>query len=197
MDIFIGTTNRGKQREILALFLDTPVHIVFPQDVPKVADLEVTETGSTFEENALLKAQTYAEQVQLVSAADDSGLEVLALDGFPGVQSNRWHSGTSKERVLALLKRMEGNPDRRARFVTVVCLFDPLTKETTYFKGEISGKLAESFRGDEQEGFEYDFIFIPDGQTKTFAELGRAWKVQNSHRTRAFQQMKRSLLSIP
>lgn len=193
MKLFVGTTNPGKQREIFALFLDTPIEVLFPQAIPTTLELNIAETGATFAENAYIKAQAFAERTQLLTVADDSGLEVLFLDGFPGVNSNRWHTGTSQERVQALLKKMQGSIDRRARFVTVVCLVDPQSKTPQYFQGEIMGTLAETARGAEQEGFEYDFIFIPDGETRTFAELGRDWKIAHSHRTRAFLKLKQTL----
>lgn len=195
MKLFVGTTNPGKQREIFALFLDTPIEIIFPQAIPATLKLNVAETGSTFAENACIKAQAFAQCTQLLTVADDSGLEVLSLDGFPGVKSNRWHTGTSQERVQGLLKKMQDNTDRRARFVTVVCLVDPHTETPQYFQGEIMGTLAETARGTEQEGFEYDFIFIPEGEMQTFAELGREWKIAHSHRTRAFLQLKQTLVT--
>ncbi|MBP7774202.1 RdgB/HAM1 family non-canonical purine NTP pyrophosphatase [Candidatus Woesebacteria bacterium] len=195
MKLFVGTTNPGKQREISALFLDTLIEVVFPQEIPAALELDVAETGSTFAENAYIKAQAYAQCTQLLTVADDSGLEILNLDGFPGVQSNRWHTGTSQERVRALLKKVEGSTERRARFVTVVCLVDPQSEKPQYFQGEIMGTLAETTRGAEEEGFEYDFIFIPDGETRTFAELGREWKIAHSHRTRAFLQLKQTLVA--
>jgi XTP/dITP diphosphohydrolase len=175
--------------------LDTPIEVLFPQDIPATLDLNVAETGATFAENACIKAQAFAQRAQLLTVADDSGLEVLSLDGFPGVYSNRWHTGTSQERVQALLEKMQGNTDRRARFVTVVCLVDPQTETPQYFQGEIMGTLAETARGAEEEGFEYDFIFIPEGETLTFAELGRRWKVTRSHRTQAFLQLKQALVA--
>src|SRR3978361_661435 len=101
MKLFVATTNKGKQREILALFLDSGIKLVFPQDFPETAELEVDETGETFAENALLKAQAFGDITGLLTVADDSGLQVTALDGFPGVKSNRWFPGTDTERNQA------------------------------------------------------------------------------------------------
>ncbi len=194
MNLLVGTTNTGKQREVLALFLDTPVHILFPSDFPALHSLSVVETGQTFEENAEIKARAAAAATGQIAAADDSGICVTALDGFPGVLSNRWFTGTSTERVAALLKKMENEQNRAATFVTVVCLYNPETQENHFFRGEVTGSLALTPRGAASEGFEYDFIFIPDGETHTFAELGNAWKVAHSHRTKAFLQLKDFLL---
>lgn len=193
MDICIGTTNPGKQREILALFLDTPHHLHFPNEYPELESLSVVETGTTFAENASLKAQAYAQRTGLLTAADDSGLSVEALQGFPGVYSNRWHTGSSEERVQALLTKMAGNKDRQAVFTTVVCAFNPTTQEKQFYTGTLDGSLSTEMRGDPAQGFEYDFVFIPEGEQQTLAELGRAWKVAHSHRTRAFMQFKMSL----
>ncbi len=193
MDICIGTTNPGKQREILALFLDTPHHLHFPTEFTQLKNVTVAETGITFEQNASLKARAYAQYSNMLTAADDSGLSVVALNGFPGVQSNRWYGGSSEERVQALLKKMIDHADRRAVFTTVVCSFNPVSQEEQFYTGTIHGSLSNEMRGDPEQGFEYDFIFIPEGEQRTLAQLGRAWKVAHSHRTQAFVQFRMSL----
>lgn len=193
MKILVATTNPGKQREIATLLEHPQIKVLFPQDLAAVSALKVEETGTTFQENALLKAEAYAAGTNLLTVADDSGLEVTALDGFPGVHSARWHPGSDQERVQALLEKLKNEQNREAKFVTVACLFDPKTKESQYFKGEIIGTLSETARG--TAGFAYDFIFIPKGHTQTFSELGVAAKNDFSHRAAAFLKVREFLVS--
>lgn len=188
MQLLVATTNPGKQREISAILSQENLSIVTPQEVPSVSVLEVAETGATFEENALLKAREYAQKSNLITIADDSGLEVIALEGFPGVKSGRWFPGTSKERVQALLDKLGNETNRAALFVTVICLFDPKDNTHHFFRGEVAGVLTKELRG--ETGFDYDYIFIPDGYTKTFAELGQEFKNKLSHRAAAIQKLK-------
>jgi len=158
------------------------------------ADFDVEETGSDFKENALLKAKTYAKLTNLPVIADDSGLEVMVLDDFPGVKSNRWMEGTSKEKNLALLKLLENKgSNRKARFKTVICFFDPEKNESYFFEGKINGRIADSILGDEKVGFGYDPIFIPDYYEKTFAELGQAIKNKISHRSKSLSELSKFL----
>lgn len=186
MQILVATTNPGKQREVKEIL--THFDLVLPQDVAAVQDLSVNETGATFEENAFLKAQCFAQKSGLPAIADDSGICVDALNGFPGVQSARWHPGQSRERVQALLDKIRNETNRSARFVSVICLYDPSNKEAQYFTGEVTGTLSTELRG--SGGFDYDYIFIPTGQTKTYAELGSAFKNESSHRKLALEKLK-------
>ncbi|MBP7768249.1 RdgB/HAM1 family non-canonical purine NTP pyrophosphatase [Candidatus Woesebacteria bacterium] len=185
MQLLVATTNTHKQQEIAALFVDSTVSLLYPPALESVKTLEVAETGQTFEENALLKARAFAQASGLLSLADDSGLEVVALNNFPGVLSARWFAGSSRERVTALLEKMKGLTDRRASFVTVACLYEPISQKTLFFRGTIAGTIATEMAGD--DGFEYDYVFIPTGYTKTFAQLGQAIKNTCSHRAIAFK----------
>lgn len=191
--LFVATTNTGKQKEITALLSESGVSLVFPQDLPKTADIEVDETGTTFAENAFLKATEFAAVTDMPTLADDSGLIVTALGNFPGVHSNRWFAGTDAERNQALLQKMANLDDRRAEFVTVLCLFDPVTKHTTYITGKVAGVIATESRG--EGGFGYDPVFIPDGHEQSFSELGESVKNQLSHRARALMQLREHLSS--
>ena len=189
--LLVATTNLHKQKEIAYLLSSTEYELVFPQDVGSVADLEVDETGETFAENALLKAHQFAEKSGLQTVADDSGLIVTALDNFPGVRSARWLKGTGQQRAQGILDKLGNNLDRSAAFVTIACLFNPETGEAEYFEGKVTGTVTTQLRG--TEGFDYDFIFIPDGYKQTYSELGVAAKNQFSHRAIAFTKVKEYL----
>lgn len=190
--ILFATQNKHKQAEISQLLADSPLKVVFPQDVPEVMDLEVEETGASFEENALLKARAFGQETNLLTAAEDTGLEVLALDGKPGVHSKRFFPGTDHDRNQELLRQLQPAPDRSARFVTVICVFDPKLSEHTFFEGVVTGKISETPQGD--QGFGYDPVFIPDGYDQTFAELGQEVKNSISHRRRALIKLHTFLL---
>lgn len=192
LSLLVATTNAHKLSEIRELFASSGICILSPIEVPAAASLEVEETGRTFAENAELKARAFGEASGLRTAADDSGLEVQALGGEPGVQSARWFSGSDEDRVQALLKRMDGLSNREARFTTVVCLRD-LSGTLHHFKGTISGRLALEPAG--TEGFGYDPIFIPNGYSHTFAELGQSLKNSLSHRALAFAKLLTHLAS--
>lgn len=185
--LLVATTNLGKQKEIAQILAKIEFDIVFPQDLDSVSSLEVEEAGETFAENALLKAQAYAEKSGLLTVADDSGLVVQALDDFPGVRSGRWLKGTGRERAHGILAKLGSNKERGAAFVTVACLYNPDTQEAEYFEGKVVGTITTELRG--SEGFDYDYIFIPEGRTKTFSELGVTAKNEFSHRAVAFQKV--------
>lgn len=186
MRLLVATTNPGKQRELKEIL--GRFDLVVPQEIAAVQNLSVEESGATFQENALLKAEGFALKSGLKTVADDSGICVDALDGFPGVQSARWHPGQSRERVQALLDKIKNETNRSARFVCVICLYDPSTKEARYFTGEVTGTLSTELRG--SGGFDYDYIFIPAGQTQTYAELGSEFKNKSSHRKLALEKLK-------
>ncbi len=192
MKLLVATTNPGKQKEIRLLLADPKIELLFPTDIPELKDFEVDESGSTFEANALLKAQAFGDASGLLTVADDSGLSVTAFDGFPGVMSNRWHPGPSRERVQALLDKMSDVTDRRAAFVTTTCLYNPQDKSHLFFTAQIDGTVGTEICG--TQGFDYDFIFIPDGYTQTFSELGTEKKNEFSQRAEAFKKVKEYLL---
>jgi XTP/dITP diphosphohydrolase len=139
------------------------------------------EVGETFEENALAKAQfgrTLAPGDHWV-LGEDSGIEVAALDGAPGIYSARWAAGDEVGKMLAA---MAGATDRRARYVAAIAAISPDGEETVV-RGTLDGTIAHAPAGD--EGFGYDPVFVPDGESETSATLGNAWKAEHSHRTRA------------
>lgn len=193
MQLFIASSNRGKIQEIQSILHhdDLVIRSVLDTSVPPGFDVD--ETGATLQENAWLKARGYAELTGLPTLADDSGLEVTALNGFPGIYANRWFPGTSSERNQALLAKLGDHPDRRAAFRSVLCFFDPHTQVKQFFEGEIQGTLVTAERGSKMEGFGYDPIFIPDGYDQSFAEMGQVDKNKISHRRQALFKLKQYL----
>ena len=146
------------------------------------------ETGATFLENALLKARFGREHTppDAWALGEDSGIEAAALGGRPGIESARW----ADDGVARLLAELDGLPDRRARYVCELVAISPGGEEV-HATGELAGSIAEARRGD--EGFGYDPVFVPDGETRTVAELGNDWKRTHSHRARAAAALARQL----
>jgi len=185
--LLVATTNPGKLRELRALIEAHGLAVVTPADIG--LDLEVAEDGATFEANAVLKAQAFAAASGLPALADDSGLEVDALGGEPGIRSARWVPGSDADRVAALLARLAGVPAARrtARFRSVAALAVPGAEVVATAAGAVEGRIAAAPRG--ANGFGYDPVFlVEDGGldgTRTMAELDAAAKNALSHRARA------------
>ena len=189
--ILIATHNPGKAREFVDLFSNLPVDL---RQLSEFSDItEVEETGNTFNANAELKAVGYTRQVKLWTVAEDSGLEVAALNGAPGVLSAR-HAGefaTPLERNEKVLHELQENVDRTARFVCVMVFASPTGEVLHRVEGTCNGNIASEPRG--TNGFGYDSIFIPEGFTNTFGELPITVKQGISHRARASTEMKEFL----
>jgi XTP/dITP diphosphohydrolase len=183
--LLLATNNEGKIRELQALLADLGVDATTPRQ--EGLAVEVEETEPTFEGNARLKAQAFAKASGLLSLADDSGLEVDALGGEPGVRTARYagDNATDEQRVAYLLKKMEGVPweKRTARFRCVVAIAGP-TGPVHYAEGEVRGYIAtEPHNG--PYGFGYDPIFYVPESGKCLAEIPLAEKNRISHRGRA------------
>ncbi len=181
--LLLATNNPGKVREYREILRDLPATLVTPADLG--LDLQVEETGQTYTENAILKARAYAQAAGLVALADDSGLEVDALEGAPGPRSARYGGQrNSRTRYQLLLKQMEGLPEARrgARFRCVIAIATPAGRVYTT-EGVCPGRIAREPRG--SGGFGYDPIFWLPGQGKTMAELDPEEKNRISHRGRA------------
>jgi XTP/dITP diphosphohydrolase len=180
--IVVASHNPGKVREIRELLAPVGLQILGAAELNLP---EPEETGSTFAENAKLKADAAARVAGMPALSDDSGLCVAALDGAPGIYSARW-AGPAKDFRLAM-QRVEnevgGNPDKRAYFVCVLALAAP-NAETDIFEGRVYGSLTFPPRGD--RGFGYDPIFLPENGRFTFGEMDPRAKHANSHRARAF-----------
>jgi XTP/dITP diphosphohydrolase len=193
MKILLATHNQGKIKEIRAALKNLPIRIILEEELLAANEKllpEVIETGKTLEENAALKAKTFVNHYQIPSLADDSGLELLAEPGFPGVNSKRWFAGTDHQRNQALLNRINGRADRQAAFRTVLCLAFPNNGEE-FFEGRILGEIATVENG--EAGFGYDPLFIPEGYQQSFAQLGLTVKEKISHRSRALSALEKYL----
>jgi len=181
----LATQNRGKVREIRSALLPFNIEFEFllgRDDLP-----EALESGTTFVENARLKAAHYPQLTGLPTLAEDSGLVVDALDGKPGVHSARF-APTDKERIEKLLRMLDSRPgpaSRSARFVSAICLLLP--ENLIEVTGEVQGELTQEPRG--THGFGYDPIFYYPPLGKTFAQMTVEEKNQISHRARALEEL--------
>jgi XTP/dITP diphosphohydrolase len=188
----VATRNRGKLAEIEAALADLDIELVGLDGFPEVG--EVAEDGATFEENALKKARQVALATGCLTLADDSGLEVDALGGAPGVRSARFagEGATDEANNEKLLAELAAVPEgeRGASFRCLLALCRPEGGCLTC-QGEWRGRLTTSPRGD--YGFGYDPIFVPEGQEGTISELGPALKARLSHRARALACLRREL----
>ena len=193
LKVLFASRNQGKVAEVAALLQPFGWNVVSVAEVPALVALpDPVESGTTFAANAELKARFYTPYWSDAILADDSGLEVLALHGFPGVQSNRWRAGNDADRCQALLEKLRQEnlltPEQRtAQFVTTLCWLSGAQATPEFFTGSIQGTLAFEPRG--ATGFGYDPLFVPDGFSETFAELGIETKNTMSHRARALQAL--------
>ena len=180
--LVIATGNAGKVHEYRDLLSGTGLELV-------AFDSEVDEVGETYADNARLKADEAAARSGLPSLGDDSGIELEALGGFPGVRSARL-APTQPERTAELWRRLDGRPRPwNARFVCVIALAVP-GGETRYFEGECRGELLPEARG--HHGFGYDPVFLVPGTGKTFGEMPTEEKRQYSHRAAALRALLKS-----
>lgn len=196
MKIVFATNNKHKLQEIRDI-LGSEFEIVSLKDIG--CDVDIPETGNTLEENAMQKAQYVYDHYNLSCFADDTGLEVEALNGEPGVHSARYAEGTdhdSEANMEKLLRNLEGKDNRKARFRTVIALIQKQDvcpcgctsiKKVNRFEGIVDGSIATEKHG--TAGFGYDPIFVPEGYDKSFAELGESIKNGISHRARAVAKL--------
>ena len=186
--LIIATGNNGKYKEFVDIIRETGGNDFAEQIIfaPEISRLVVEETGKTYAENAMLKARAWAERSGLPCLADDSGLEVNALDGAPGLFSARIIHGNDTDKASWLLTQLEGISNRKARFSAALCLCVP-DEFTLISEGHCYGNIAESPRG--ANGFGYDPVFVPEGFNQTFAELPPDVKNKISHRTNAFKKI--------
>ena len=188
--IVFATNNQHKLQEIREI-LSPEFEIVSLKEIGCHED--IPETGNTLEENALQKARYVSERYHISCFADDTGLEVDALGGAPGVHSARYAEGTdhdSEANMTKLLRELEGKENRQARFRTVIALIELGEDETEnvhLFEGIVEGHISTERQG--SEGFGYDPIFVPEGYEKSFAALGETIKNHISHRARAVKKL--------
>jgi len=187
MKVFVATRNRNKVRELEALLADTELTLLSYRDFDDLP--EVPEEGETLEENATAKAVALAKVTGMLTIADDSGLEVDALDGRPGVKSARYAAAdaTDKANNEKLLTELDGVPEwkRTARFRCAIALATP-EGLIAVVEGACEGRIALEERG--TEGFGYDPLFLKEDYTKTFAELSLELKNRVSHRALALEK---------
>lgn len=203
MKIVFATNNQHKLDEIRSI-LGKDIEVVSLADIGCHED--IPETGNTLEENALMKAQYVYDHYHVNCFADDTGLEVEALNGAPGVYSARYAGGVghdSQANMDKLLNELKDENNRRARFRTVIALIEKKDvcpcgctsiKQIHRFEGIVNGQITRQKSG--AEGFGYDPIFQPDGYDKTFAELGTEVKNHISHRARATQKLAEYLKTL-
>ena len=193
MKLLIATNNTGKLNEFAGLLTGLPIHLRSLAEFENIGEVE--ETGVTFEENAVLKARGYALRAGMWALADDSGLEVEALGGRPGVYSARYAGSAAsyEQKMAALLNELNetGDAGRRARFVSVIAIADKQGDIKFLADGICAGTIAGAPRG--KNGFGYDPVFIPDDFGQTFGELTAGVKDQISHRARATAKIIRYL----
>lgn len=194
--IVFATNNQHKLQEIRDI-LGSDYEVVSLKEIG--CDVDIPETGNTLEENALQKAQYVYDHYHLSCFADDTGLEVEALDGAPGVHSARYAEGTdhdSEANMAKLLRELDGKENRKARFRTVICYIEKKDvcpcgctsiKKIHQFDGIVEGHIATEKQG--TEGFGYDPIFVPEGYDQSFAQLGEEIKNSISHRARAVAKL--------
>ncbi len=183
--LMVSTRNPGKLREIRRMLEGAPVVLVSPDDYPDAPEVE--EDGLTLEENARKKAEALGRHTGLVALADDTGLEVDALGGHPGVFSARFAGPACDDAAnrRQLLDRLAGHTDRSARFRTVMAIAEP-DGGIRIFHGVCEGTITTQERG--SGGFGYDALFVPDGFDETFAEMDLEEKNAISHRGRALRK---------
>ena len=191
--ILLATGNSGKIKELKELLADLPLQMLGLNEFSNAREVE--ETGETFAENAVLKASGYALQTGLWALADDSGLEVAALGGAPGVLSARYggKDSTDEEKIIKLLEELKKTRDkkRHARFVCAMAISDESGEIRFLAEGVCDGAIAVTHSG--TRGFGYDPIFIPEGFDRTFGELESEIKMKISHRARAIKKIIRFL----
>ena len=189
--ILFATNNKGKAREFKKILSDLQLEVLTLNDFDFNED--ILEAGSTYEENAAIKAKKGGEVSGLISFGDDTGMEVDALNGFPGLHSKRFASGTDNDRNKLILEKLKDIPGdkRNVKYIGVIAIYNPNTQETEIFRGELSGIIALKPRG--KNGFGYDPIFYLPKYKKTVAELSDDKKNKISHRQKALIKAKECL----
>lgn len=190
MELIFATHNNNKVKEVTKML---PSYL----SMKSLTDInffdEIEETGTTFEKNAQLKAKTIFDKTGKNIFADDSGLVIEALDGAPGVYSARYAgTGKDEDNIAKALKELEGETNRKAYFISIFCLI--LDGKEYFFEGRVNGTIATEIMGD--NGFGYDPIFIPDGFSKSFAQMSPEEKNAISHRGKAVEKLNDFLTNL-
>lgn len=195
MKLILASNNKKKLRELGEILSDMDVELLSQREAG--CDFEVEETGTTFAENAYLKAKAVADATGLAAVADDSGLMVEALNGEPGVYSARyapgWHEASDKEKYEYLLSKLVNVEHRAAKFVSSICCILP-DGSIIRTEGECRGEILREPAG--EGGFGYDPVFMPQGYDRSMAELGTEVKNRISHRANALREFKKKLREL-
>ncbi len=195
MKLILASNNKKKLTELREILSDMDVELLSQREAG--CDFEVEETGTTFAENAYLKAKAVADATGLAAVADDSGLMVEALNGEPGVYSARYapggHEASDKEKYEYLLSKLVNVEHRAAKFVSSICCILP-DGSIIRTEGECRGEILREPAG--EGGFGYDPVFMPQGYDRSMAELGTEVKNRISHRANALREFKKKLREL-
>ena len=199
--LLVATTNKGKLKEFREIFKDFGIQVLSLDDMAE--KISVEEDRETFLENAVKKAKIYGDFYRMPVVAEDAGLQVEALGGYPGVYSARFYNiefgggeegeNPDKANIKKLLRLLEGEKNRKARFVSVVVFYKP-EDFGLWAEGYCEGQITQKPRG--EKGFGYDPVFIPEGYTKTMAELEPEEKNRISHRGKAVRKLVEKLKKV-
>jgi XTP/dITP diphosphohydrolase len=194
-ELLVATRNKHKIPGMLAGLKDVPFKIVSLNDTDIPTDYVPDEPGSTYEAHAAIKAILYGKKSGKLTIADDSGIEVDALNGWPGVVSATWLKGTDEERLLGLLSKMKAIPEgkRGAQYRSVICMYDPDTDKVRFAEGTNRGRLLTEITG--TNPFGYNRGFFSDDLQKSFGEVGDEEIARVSHRARALEKAKEILVA--
>ena len=189
LEILIATKNKGKVNEIKNILSDLPIKII---TLGKEDRSKVIEDGKNYFENALKKAKFYGDKYGYITLADDSGLEIDALNGKPGIHSARFLGENTPfdQKIDEILKLLKNAKNRKARFKTVAVLYLPKTGKYYKAEGVVEGAILKSPQKKEGSGFGYDPIFKPNGFDESFSILGEEIKNKISHRSKALKKIK-------
>ncbi|WP_424527130.1 RdgB/HAM1 family non-canonical purine NTP pyrophosphatase [Spiroplasma endosymbiont of Glossina fuscipes fuscipes] len=189
-EIWIATSNKNKVREFKEMFQDANITVKSLLDLENLIP-DIPETGTTFEENAFYKADFLSRMINQPVLADDSGLEIIELDHFPGVNTRRWAYPITDSRIIndLLIEKCKPLERRDAQAVCVLCYIDPVKKVTMYFRGVTKGVITDKPVG--ANAFASDPIFLLPEIGQTYAELTLPEKNKYSHRAKAFYAFKK------
>jgi len=194
-ELLLATANKGKIPGLMAGLRDIPFKILTLNDVKMPEGFEVEEPGSTYEAHAAIKAIIYGKHAGMITVADDSGLEVDAMSGEPGVHTAHYFHGTKQERIDALLERLKDVPEskRTARYRDVIAIYDPRNDKVRFAEATTEGRVALKPSG--ENGFGFDQVFLSDDLGKTFGESTVEEVDRVSHRGRALAKAREILLA--
>ncbi|WP_027063319.1 non-canonical purine NTP pyrophosphatase [Mesoplasma seiffertii] len=190
--LWIATANVSKALEFKTLFPEYQIKTLL--DIPEYQD--IVEDGTTFQENAMIKAKDLALYVNGIAIGDDSGLSVDCLGGFPGIHSKRWAEPLTdfieiSQELLARMNDYQAMELRTATMSTAIAFYDPINQVEKIIYCEVPGRIAKAVLGEKDKGFGYDHIFMPKNSELTYAQMGLTIKNKNSSRQKAVDEFKK------